>query len=390
MKKRIIPIVLLVAVIVAAGLLWSARRNRDDDRIVRLSGNLELTQADMSFKAPGKLIARLVNEGDNVKKGEMLARLDAQQAADQHTRDVAAIRSAQSSAEQLRTQIEWQRATLEGDVATRAAEVRAAQAVAEQLETGSRPQEKEQAQAAVQDARSQFQQASADWQRAQELFKNEDISKAQYDQYEMRFRSTRALLDQAQQRQALVLEGPRKEEIRQAQAQYARAKGALAVSEANRLELKRKEEELVARRAEIERAKAQAGISESQLQDMSIYAPFDGVVLTKSAEPGEVLAAGATVVTIGDLDHPWVRGYIRETDLGKVKLGQRVKLTTDSFPGKTYSGTITFISSEAEFTPKQIQTTEERVKLVYRIKIEVDNSTRELKSNMPVDAVIEL
>jgi HlyD family secretion protein len=154
--------------------------------------------------------------------------------------------------------------------------------------------------------------------------------------------------------------------------------------------LKRKEEELVARRAEVEKAQAQAGISESQLQDMTIYAPFDGVVLTKSAEPGEVLAAGATVVTIGDLEHPWVRGYIRETDLGKVRLGQKVKLTTDSFPGKTYSGQITFISSEAEFTPKQIQTTEERVKLVYRIKIEVDNASRELKSNMPVDAVIEL
>ena len=146
----------------------------------------------------------------------------------------------------------------------------------------------------------------------------------------------------------------------------------------------------MARRAAINQAKAQAGISESQLQDMTIYAPFDGVVLTKSAEPGEVLAAGATVVTIGDLEHPWVRGYIRETDLGKVKLGQKVNLTTDSFRGKTYSGRITFISPEAEFTPKQIQTTEERVKLVYRIKIEVDNSSRELKSNMPVDAVIEL
>ncbi len=390
MKKRIIPIVLLAVVIAAAAVLWSAKRKSEDGKVIRLSGNLELTQADMSFKAPGKLIARLVDEGDNVKKAEVLARLDPDQAADQHERDLAAIRSAQSAAEQLTTQIAWQRATLDGDIATRNAEIRAAKAVLDQLETGSRPQEKEQAQAAVQDARSQYEQAGADWQRAQELYKNEDISKAQYDQYQTRYRSTRAVLEQAQQRLALVLEGPRKEEIRQAEAQYARAKGALAVSEANRLELKRKEEELVARRAEIERAKAQAGISESQLRDMTIYAPFDGVVLTKSAEPGEVLAAGATVVTIGDLEHPWVRGYIRETDLGKIKLGQKVMLTTDSFPGKKYTGVITFISPEAEFTPKQIQTTEERVKLVYRIKIEVDNSSRELKSNMPVDAVIEL
>jgi len=96
------------------------------------------------------------------------------------------------------------------------------------------------------------------------------------------------------------------------------------------------------------------------------------------------------IVTIGDLEHPWLRGYINETDLGRIKLGQKVKLTTDSYPGKVYPGHISFIASEAEFTPKQIQTKEERVKLVYRIKIDVDNASHELKNNMPVDAEIEL
>ncbi len=389
MKKKILPILLLVAIAITAAW-WFAGRNGDNGKVLRLSGNLEVTQADMSFRVPGKLIERLVTEGDTVRKGAVLARLDPEQAAGQHARDVAGIQSAQSAADQLLTSIQWQRATLEGDIAARTAEAGSAQALLDQLQTGSRPQEKEQAQAAVQDARSQVDQATADWQRAQELFKNEDISKAQYDQFQTRFKSARALLDQVQQRLALVLEGPRKEEIRQAQAQLARAKGALAVAEANRLEVKRKEEEVKARRAEVARAKAQAGISESQLQDMAIQAPFDSVVLVKSAEPGEVLAAGATVVTIGDLDHPWVRAYIPEGALGKVKLGQKVKLSTDSYPGKEYWGRVTFIASDAEFTPKQIQTNEERVKLVYRIKIEVDNSSHELKSNMPVDAVIDL
>jgi HlyD family secretion protein len=95
-------------------------------------------------------------------------------------------------------------------------------------------------------------------------------------------------------------------------------------------------------------------------------------------------------MTIGDLEHPWLRAYIIESDLGRIKLGQTVHLSTDSFPNKSYTGHISFISSEAEFTPKQIQTKEERVKLVYRIKIEVDNSAHELKSNMPVDAEIQL
>jgi len=113
-------------------------------------------------------------------------------------------------------------------------------------------------------------------------------------------------------------------------------------------------------------------------------------VLVKSADPGEVLSAGTTVVTVGDIEHPWLRGYVDETDLGKVKLGSLVHVTTDSYKGKSYTGHVSFISSEAEFTPKQIQTQQERVKLVYRIKIDLDNSSRELKSNMPADGEIVL
>ena len=120
------------------------------------------------------------------------------------------------------------------------------------------------------------------------------------------------------------------------------------------------------------------------------FSPVDGVVLVKAADVGEVVAPGTTIVSVGDIDHPWVRGYINETDLGKVKVGSKAKVTTDSYPGKHYEGRVTFISSQAEFTPKQIQTHEERVKLVYRIKIEVENPRRELKSNMPADAEIML
>jgi HlyD family secretion protein len=162
------------------------------------------------------------------------------------------------------------------------------------------------------------------------------------------------------------------------------------MAEANALELKRREQELATRRAEIERSRANLAQVDAQLADTLVVSPVDGVVLVKSADVGEVLAAGATVVTIGDIDHPWLRAYINETDLGKVKLGSKARITTDSYPGKVYDGHVSFISSEAEFTPKQIQTQEERVKLVYRIKIEVDNRLHELKSNMPADAEIVL
>jgi len=187
-----------------------------------------------------------------------------------------------------------------------------------------------------------------------------------------------------------VKEGPRQEDIAAGRAEVAKTVAAVANAEANRLELQRKEQELVARKAEIERARAQAGVSEAQVDNTVVATPTDGIVLVKSAEPGEVLAAGTSIVTIGDLEHPWLRAYIAETDLGKVKIGQKVKLTTDSYPGKIYPGRVSFIASEAEFTPKQIQTKEERVKLVYRIKIDVENSSHDLKNNMPVDAEIEL
>jgi HlyD family secretion protein len=103
-----------------------------------------------------------------------------------------------------------------------------------------------------------------------------------------------------------------------------------------------------------------------------------------------VLAAGTPVLTLGEIDKPWLRGYVPQNKLGRIQLGMPVTVRSDSYPDKTYNGKISFIASEAEFTPKQIQTTEERVKLVYRIKIEIDNSKRELKLNMPVDAEIRL
>ena len=132
------------------------------------------------------------------------------------------------------------------------------------------------------------------------------------------------------------MEGPRKEEIESARAQVAQAQAALKLSEANRLEVQRREQDLEARRADMDRARAQVAITDTQINDTEVYSPMDGVVLVKSAEVGEVLAAGTTVVTIGDIDHPWLRAYINETDLGRVKIGPRPRSPRDSFPGKAY------------------------------------------------------
>jgi HlyD family secretion protein len=325
-----------------------------------------------------------------VRQGATLARLDAAQLQRQRERDMSSLILAETQLTQQKTAVEYQRAALAADIEVRQAALKQTEARLAQLLAGSRTQEIEQARAAADEARTQYTLAGQDWERAQALYKTDDISASQHDQFKTRLDATTASLKRAEEQLALVLEGPRKEDIDVARAQVEQARASLKLSEAARLELKRREQELETRHAQIGQARAQLAITETQIDDAVVLSPINGVVLVKSAEIGEILAPGTTVATIGELDKPWLRGYINETDLGRLQLGAKVKVTTDSTPGKVFWGRVSFISSEAEFTPKQIQTQEERVKLVYRIKIEIDNPQHELKLNMPADAEIQL
>ena len=389
MKKRILVIVLVLAAAGAAVYAFRGVGRAPGNRMV-VSGNIELTEVNISFKTAGRLIERNVDEGDRVTKGQVIARIDRDQLVAQQSRETAGWESSEAQLAQAETALAWQRATMAGDIEQRRADVASNEAKLQELQNGSRPQEKQEARAAVESAQSEFDRAKKDWDRAQPLYKNDDISTQQYDQFRNRFESADAALKQAKDREGLVLAGPRVEQINGQQAQVEHARGALKMAEANSLEIKRREQELTTRRAEIGRSKASLSLIDSQMADTVATSPVDGVVLVKAADVGEVLAPGTAVVTVGDIDHPWLRGYINETDLGKVKIGSKANVTTDSYPGKIYQGRVTFISSEAEFTPKQIQTQQERVKLVYRIKIQVENPQHELKSNMPADAEIVL
>jgi HlyD family secretion protein len=388
MKKAIIPILLLAG----AGYAFYRFRGSSHDTANRIvvSGNIELTEVNIAFKTAGKLIERNVDEGAAVKKGQIIARLDREQLQAQREREVAGLESARAQMAQAETSVEWERGNLAADIEQKRADLASMEARLLEMKNGARPQEKLDARAAVESAQSEVERSKRDWDRAQVLYKNDDISTAQFDQYRNRWESAEAALKQLTEREGLVLAGPRSEQIEAQAALVQRARGALKMAEVNSLEMKRREQDLVTRRAEIARSQASIALIDSQLADTIAASPVDGVVLVKSADVGEVLAAGTTVVTVGDIEHPWLRGYVNETDLGRVKLGSKARVTTDSYPGKTYDGRVSFIASEAEFTPKQIQTKQERVKLVYRIKIDIDNPKHELKSNMPADAEIVL
>jgi len=388
MKKRIVVIAVVLILAGVAAVYAFHGFGRSDDGRIRVSGNIELTEINIAFKTAGRLIERNVDEGDNVKKGQIIARLDRDQLVAERAREVAALQGAETQVAQAETSIQWEKANLEGDIEQKRADLSSNESKLLELKNGSRPQEIQEAKAGVEAAQAEYDRAKRDWERGQTLFKNDDISAEQYDQYRNRWQGAEASLKQAKERDSLVVAGTRVEQVEGQAAAVQRARGALKMAEANALELKRREQELMTRHADIEQAKASIALIDSQLADTIAVSPVDGVVLVKAADPGEVLAPGTSVVTVGDIDHPWLRGYVDEKDLGRVKIGSKVRVTTDSYTDKVYQGRVSFIASEAEFTPKQIQTQQERVKLVYRIKIDVENPGRELKSNMPADAEI--
>jgi HlyD family secretion protein len=388
MKRRLI-IILIVAAGAAYYFFFRDSNGSTDGRIL-ISGNIELTEVNIAFKTAGQLVERDADEGDRVTKGQTLARLDREQLLAQRAREEANLQGARAQLAQAQTALEWQRQTLDADLEQKSAEIGAAQARLTELRTGSRPEEKQEARAALDAAQAALERAERDWERAQKLYKDDDISTAQFDEYRSRQQNAEAALRQAKERLALVVAGPRSEVIEAASSQVQRAEAGRKMSEVNTLEVRRRDQELATRRADIARAQANIAIIDTQLAETVAVSPVDGVVLVKAADVGEILPSGTTVMTVGDIEHPWLRGYINETDLGRVKIGAPARVTTDSYPDKVYEGRVSFIAADAEFTPKQIQTEEERVKLVYRIKIDLENPNGELKSNMPANAEIIL
>jgi HlyD family secretion protein len=166
-------------------------------------------------------------------------------------------------------------------------------------------------------------------------------------------------------------------------------KKASAATERDQALQKSAERQVELAKANIRNASESLNLAQIILNYTTLLAPFDGVITVRQAELGEIMVPGTPVVTLADLDHIWLRAYINEPDIGKIRLGQHAKVKTDTYPDKTYDGRVSFISSNAEFTPKSVETHAERVTLVYRIKIDIANPTHELVPGMPADVTLE-
>lgn len=379
MKKRLRVLAIALILLTGAGAAYfylAADRTAPTGQI-RVSGNIETTEAQVSFKIAGRVVERKVDEGETVKQGQVVALLDISDLQCNVELRAAELKTAKAALDELLAG-----SRPEEIAAAMAATEKAAHALAD-LEAGSRPQEIAAAEAAVAAAVAEVTRTQADYARATSLFQRKTISAEEYD-------AARAAYDVAVERRRqsaeqlkLVREGPRKEQIEQARAALAQAKAQYDLVKAGP-----RKEDIEQGRARVEQAQAALKLSETQLSYATVVSPLSGVVLSKNIEPGEYVAPGTPVVTVGDLVNVWLRAYIEEREKGRVKVGQTAWLTTDSYT-KKYKGRVSFISEEAEFTPKNVQTQKERVKLVFRIKIDVTSPNKELSPGMPADAIIE-
>lgn len=329
MRKRVAVAAVVVLVLAAAG--WGVYRwlaSKEEEGVLEVSGTIEATDARLGFDAAGRIAELPVREGNEVEAGDVLARLE----ADEHR-----ARRAQA-----------------------AAAVAGAEARLRQLQRGSRSQEVARAREAAEAAREQLEEARREHARTARLREGGAVSQEALDRAATAMELAGSRLAQEEQRLDLVREGPPREEIEAQAARLDEARAALAALGA-------------------------------RLADTALEAPFPGRVTVKHRTVGETVSPGAPVVTLQDLSDRWVRVYVPEDRLGALRLGQAARIAADTFPGKAYAGEVFFIASEAEFTPKSVQTREERVRLVYAVKIRVTGDpAHELKPGMPVDVELEL
>lgn len=375
--KRILA-ALLPAALLAAGIYGYLHwRGAPEAGSIRLSGNVEATEVQVAFRIPGRVVARAVDEGETVAAGQVVATLDSRELE----REVG-IRSAELAAATA-ARDELLAGSRRQEVARAQAAADGASARLRDLEAGARAQEIASADAAVARADAERIKQEREFARAHALFGRGAISRQALESAQAANDVARARLDEARQALLLVREGPRPEQVAQARAAVAEAGQSLSlVREGARRET------VAQARARVDQAREALGLARTRLSEAVVRSPLSGVVLSKNAEPGDVLAAGTPVVTVAALDNVWVRAYVDETDLGRVRHGQPVTVTADTYPGRSYPGRIAFIASEAEFTPKSVETRKERVRLVYRVRIEVANPDRSLKPGMPADALL--
>jgi HlyD family secretion protein len=298
-----------------------------NESIVESTGTIEATQVDIRSEVAGRILNLAFDEGDRVKPGDVLAAIDHE-----------------------KMDLELQNAV---------GRLQEAQARLDQLQSGFRKEDVQKAQEALQEAEIFFDNAKREYERVQKLYTDKVAPESTRDSLETSYKSAHKRYERAKQDNQMLQSGYRVEDIAAGQAVR-------------------------------ESAQAAVNLIKRRIQDATITSASKGIISERYVEPGELVSVGSVLFSIIDLQDMWIMAYVSEKNLGKVIIGQAAAVSVDSFPGRTFPGKVIYISPEAEFTPKNIQTKEERVKLVYGVKVQIENDEELLKPGMPADVAIEI
>ncbi|MFH1619904.1 MAG: efflux RND transporter periplasmic adaptor subunit [bacterium] len=385
MKKRLILIVFLLLMLGVGTLVYLGQR-RAKTAELHYSGTIEATQANLSFQISGRVIGIPVDEGVSVTKDQILAELDPEEFAARRNEVLASLVLSRETLKEIEVLLALYSDTLPADVERAAAALRSLKANYNELKSGYRAQEVEQARLAVSAAEITMEKARKDRERFSILFSRNIVSQKDMENADVRYETFLKDYERAREGYNLLKQGFRRESIESAQAKLAEGRAVLKQAKSNLKKIDATAAQVDAARARVQAAEAALSLAEIQLRNTRLKTPFNGIITSRNIELGEVVSPGREVFSLSDLSEVDLKVFVDETQIGKVKPGQKVEVKTDTFPDRVYNGRVAFISPDGEFTPKIIQTRKERVKLVYLVKVAIPNPNLELKSGMPADA----
>ncbi len=391
-KAKIALPALAVAALVAAAVWYeTGRRNGQTPGTIAGNGTVEATEVDLAARISGRLLAVGPREGEAVKKGQEVAVLEAAELEALVAQARGNLAAAEAAFADLAAGSRAEEVRRLKALAQSARDAFAqAQARLDLVRAGTRVEQLEQVRAAVRQAQAAFDDAEREARRVDGLAAQGAVPGRDLDQAAARRDGARAALDAVRQRLAEAEAGARIEDVRAAEAALALAASQVQAAQAA-LDLALagpRRETLQGAEARVAAARGALAAAAAQLAQARIAAPADGRVTLRNAEPGEVVTPGFTILRIAELGRVWLRVYVPEPRIGLVRTGQRAAVEVDAFPGRSFPGVVAEIAEKPEFTPKNVQTREERVKLVFAVKVEVENPAGELKPGMPADAVI--
>jgi HlyD family secretion protein len=375
-KKLIVGAALVVAV--AAGLgFWCPFGGRQKE--LKLPGVVEIQEVRLSSKVGGRVAKVAVAEGDLVSPGQPLVYLEAPELQAQRAQAQARLEAASADLDKARN---GPRA--EDKAAARAA-LKSAEARLEKLEAGPRMEEIEQARADLDSARAELKRNEQELRRTTELFRKRSLAKADLDAAVAAFGKSRGQADACQARLKMLLAGTRQEEKDEARAEVARARANWEVLEAGT-----RPEEIAAAEARVAELKGRLAELDANLREAVIVAPERAVVEVLAVRAGDVLNPNQPVVRVLRAEDLWVKVFVPETDLGRLRLNQTVAVTVDAYPGKRFEGTVRQVASVSEFTPRNVQSASERAHQVFAVKVRVTDPQGVFKAGMAAEVVLPL